>query len=86
MYYFFITIQYNYNGNLVIFSTIFKSTIYMTKEKMIEKAFMKTITKHFDLGYSVLYKLIHEKQSEIIFYNNLTKKQYEQYKIDKIIV
>lgn len=86
MYYFFVTIQYNVKDKVVIFSTVFKSTTYVNKGEMIEKAFMKTITDHFDLGYSVLYNLMHEQQANIIYYSTLTKKQYEQYKKDKIIV
>jgi hypothetical protein len=85
MYYFFVTIQYNYNSAVVIFSTIFKSDHYMPKAEMIEKAFMKTINDHFHVGYSILYDLIHENKSQIIFYNTLTKKQYDQYKKDKIV-
>lgn len=85
MYYFFVTIQYNYKDSIVIFSTTFKSAHYLNKAEMIEKAFMKTITDHFDLGYSMLYKLMHEQQANIIFYNTITKNHYEQYKKDKII-
>lgn len=85
MYYFFVTIQYNYNGTAVIFPAIFKSAHFVDKAAMIEKAFMKTITDHFHVGYSILYDLIYEQQANIIFYNTLTKKQYDQYKKDKII-
>lgn len=80
MHYFFVTIQYTIT-NLVTFSTVFKSVNYLTEAEIIEKAFMKNITNHFHLGYSNLYDIIYDKKSQIISYSNLTKQQYERYKI-----
>jgi hypothetical protein len=81
MHYFFVTIQYYIKERSVIFSVVFKSVNFLTEAEIIEKAFMKKITDHFYLGFRTLYDIIYDRQSQIIAYSNLTKQQYERYKI-----
>lgn len=85
MHYYFVSIQYYHKGNIITFSTTFKSMEYLTKVEIIENAFLKEVTEHYYLGLNGLYDTIHDSKTRIIAYSNLTKQQYEQYKIIKNI-
>lgn len=84
MHYFFVTIQY-YDGNIVTFSTTIKSEDYPTRIEIIEKAFIEEREKTCYLGLNNVFNTVHDSRTKIISYSNLTKQQYENYKIEKDI-
>lgn len=83
MNYFFVTIQYYYNNKNIIFSTVFKSTDYLTKEEIVETVFLKEAINHSHLGFHGLCKVAHDPNTNIISYSSLTKEQYKKYKNKK---
>ena len=84
MHYFFVTIQY-YDGNIITFSTIIKSENYPTRIEIIEKAFIEEHDKTCYLGLNSVFNTVYDSKTKIISYSNLTKEQYENYKIEKDI-
>lgn len=86
MHYFFVTIQYNNDGNIVTFSTTIKSMDYPTRIEIIKKAFIEEHDKTCYLGLNGVYDTIHDSKTKIISYSNLTKQQYKNYKLEKQII
>lgn len=85
MHYFFVTIQYYNDGNIVTFSTTIKSPDYPSRIEIIKKAFIKEHGRTCYLGLNGVYNTIHDNKTKIISYSNLTQ-QYKNYKIEKEII
>lgn len=83
MHYFFVTIQYYHDGNIVTFSTTIKSEDYPTRIEIIELAFIEEHARTCYLGLGRVYDTVNDSKTKIISYSNLTKQQYENYKIEK---
>lgn len=85
MYYFYVTIQYYFRDSAVIFSTVITSMEYPTRIEIIENAFIEECNEHAYLGMNGIYDMMHDKRTKIISYSTLTKKQYDNYKLEKVI-
>lgn len=80
MYYFFVTISYHHNNNIVSFSTAIKSIEYPTKIEIIEAAFIADSDNHLYLGLNGLGAAVHDSKTKITAYSTLTELQYVKYK------